>query len=76
MLVPEGVEASVPYRGPLADVVHQLLGGLRAGMGYVGAKDLTALRAYDRFVRITAAGYRESHVHDVHNITEAPNYRR
>lgn len=75
-LVPEGVEASVPYRGPLADVVHQLLGGLRAGMGYVGAPDLPALRACDRFVRITAAGYRESHVHDVQNITEAPNYRR
>jgi len=75
-LVPEGVEASVPYRGPLADVAYQLLGGLRAGMGYVGAADLAALRACDRFVRITPAGYRESHVHDVHMTTDAPNYRR
>ena len=75
-LVPEGVEACVAYRGPLDDVVFQLLGGLRAGMGYVGAADLAALRAYDRFVRITAAGYRESHVHDVRMTTDAPNYRR
>ncbi|TNF23190.1 MAG: guanosine monophosphate reductase [Deltaproteobacteria bacterium] len=75
-LVPEGVEARVAYRGALDDVVYQLLGGLRAGMGYVGAADLAALRAYDRFVRITAAGWRESHVHDVHMTADAPNYRR
>jgi IMP dehydrogenase len=74
-LVPEGVEARVPYRGPLEDVVHQLLGGLRAGMGYVGAGNLAALRAYDRFVRITSAGLGESHVHDVHMTADAPNYR-
>jgi len=75
-LVPEGVEARVPYRGALDDVVYQLLGGLRAGMGYVGASDLAALRAYDGFVRVTAAGWRESHVHDVHMTADAPNYRR
>lgn len=75
-LVPEGVEACVAYRGALDDVVYQLLGGLRAGMGYVGAPDLASLRAYTRFVRVTAAGYRESHVHDVHMTTDAPNYRR
>jgi IMP dehydrogenase len=75
-LVPEGVEACVAYRGPLDEVVYQLMGGLRAGMGYVGAVDLAALRAYDRFVRITPAGWRESHVHDVHMTTDAPNYRR
>ena len=58
-LVPEGVEGAVPYRGPLDDVVHQLVGGLRAGMGYVGAGDIAALRAYDRFVRLTSAGLGE-----------------
>lgn len=75
-LVPEGVEARVPYRGPLEDVVFQLLGGLRAGMGYVGAADLAALRACDRFVRITPAGWRESHVHGVQMTAAAPNYSR
>ena len=73
-LVPEGVEARVPYRGPLGSVVAQLLGGLRSGMGYVGAKDLGELRRRARFRRITAFGLRESHVHDVTITAEAPNY--
>ena len=73
-LVPEGVEAAVPYRGTLSEVVHQLVGGLRAGMGYVGAANIEALRAYDRFVRITSAGLGESHIHDVLLTHEAPNY--
>ncbi len=74
-LVPEGVEAAVPFRGAISSVIHQLTGGLRAGMGYVGAADIAALRAYDRFVRITPAGLGESHVHDVLVTAEAPNYR-
>jgi IMP dehydrogenase len=73
-LVPEGVEGQVPYKGPAANVVHQLIGGLRAAMGYTGAPDLGALRAKARFVRITGAGLRESHVHDVTVTREAPNY--
>jgi IMP dehydrogenase len=73
-LVPEGVEGRVPYKGPLAAVVHQLLGGLRSGMGYVGAADLAELRARSRFIRITSAGLRESHAHDVTITQEAPNY--
>ncbi len=73
-LVPEGVEARVPFKGPLADVVFQLMGGLRSGMGYVGANNLDELRAKARFVRITAGGLKESHPHDV-VITEEPvNY--
>jgi IMP dehydrogenase len=73
-LVPEGVEARVPYKGPLAEVVFQLIGGLRSGMGYVGANTLDELRAKARFVRITAGGLKESHPHDV-VITEEPvNY--
>lgn len=73
-LVPEGVEARVPFKGPLADVVFQLMGGLRSGMGYVGASSLDELRAKARFVRITAGGLKESHPHDV-VITEEPvNY--
>ena len=74
-LVPEGVEGRVPYRGPLADTVYQLVGGLRAGMGYTGSRDIEALRTGARFVRITSAGLRESHVHDVVVTQEAPNYR-
>ena len=74
-LVPEGVEGQVPYKGPAANVVHQLIGGLRAAMGYTGAADLEAFRANARFVRITGAGLRESHVHDVMITREAPNYR-
>lgn len=74
-LVPEGIEGKVPYRGPLADVIYQLLGGLRSGMGYVGAATIEELREKSRFVRISAAGLRESHVHDVIITKEAPNYR-
>jgi len=73
-LVPEGVEGQVPYKGPAATVVHQLIGGLRAAMGYTGSADLSAFRANARFVRITNAGLRESHVHDVMITREAPNY--
>jgi IMP dehydrogenase len=74
-LVPEGIVGRVPYRGLLSETIYQLLGGLRAGMGYLGARDLETLREKARFVRITSAGLRESHVHDVIITTEAPNYR-
>jgi IMP dehydrogenase len=74
-LVPEGIEGRVPYRGSLSSSIHQLLGGLRAGMGYCGAATLAELREKARFVRISAAGLQESHVHDVIITQEAPNYR-
>jgi len=74
-LVPEGIEARVPYRGTVAEIVYQLIGGLRSGMGYTGSAGVDALRTQARFVRITAAGLRESHVHDVVVTAEAPNYR-
>lgn len=74
-LVPEGIVGRVPYRGPLADSVYQLVGGLRAGMGYVGCRNIEELRTKPVFSRITAAGLRESHVHDVIITKEAPNYR-
>ncbi len=74
-LVPEGIEGMVPYRGTLSFNIHQLLGGLRSGMGYVGAKDLQELRRKAKFVQITQAGYKESHVHDVTITKESPNYR-
>ena len=73
-LVPEGVEGQVPYKGPIANVVHQLVGGLRAAMGYVGAKDLAEFHEKAEFVRISGAGLRESHVHDVTITRESPNY--
>jgi IMP dehydrogenase len=73
-LVPEGIEARVPYKGPVADVIYQLVGGVRSGMGYCGCEDLTALRTRTRFVRITGGGLRESHPHDVVVTREAPNY--
>jgi IMP dehydrogenase len=73
-LVPEGIEGRVPYKGPVGDVLYQLVGGLRAGMGYVGCADITALRTETEFVRITTAGLRESHPHDVTITREAPNY--
>ncbi|MCZ8311485.1 MAG: IMP dehydrogenase [Magnetospirillum sp.] len=73
-LVPEGVEGRVPYKGPVGAVVHQLVGGLRAAMGYTGSRSLQDLAANARFVRITNAGLRESHVHDVALVREAPNY--
>lgn len=73
-LVPEGVEGQVPYKGPAGAVVHQLVGGLRATMGYVGAPDVATLKAEGRFVRITNAGLKESHAHDIRMTNEAPNY--
>jgi IMP dehydrogenase len=75
-LVPEGIEGQVPYKGPIAPVVHQLVGGLRAAMGYVGAPTIEAFQQRARFVRITGAGLRESHVHDVMITRESPNYRQ
>ncbi|MEW6776766.1 MAG: IMP dehydrogenase [Bdellovibrionota bacterium] len=74
-LVPEGIEGRVPYKGPLANTVFQLVGGLRSGMGYLGAENLPELRRRARFVRITSAGLKESHVHDVIITREAPNYQ-
>jgi IMP dehydrogenase len=73
-LVPEGIEGQVPYKGPVANVLHQLVGGLRAAMGYVGGKDLAEFHAKAEFVRISGAGLRESHVHDVTITRESPNY--
>ena len=74
-LVPEGIEGRVPYRGPLSGVVHQLSGGLRATMGYVGCATIEDMRKKPSFVRVTNAGTRESHVHDVQITKEPPNYR-
>ena len=74
-LVPEGIEGRVPYKGPLSEMVFQLVGGLRAGMGYCGATDLKQLQEKGRFLRVSSAGLRESHVHDVIITKEAPNYR-
>ena len=73
-LVPEGIEGRVPYRGSVASVAHQLVGGLRASMGYVGAENIPDLQAKGKFVRITAAGLKESHPHDIQMTVEAPNY--
>src|SRR3954464_14449498 len=74
-LVPEGIEGRVPYKGPISDLVYQLVGGLRSGMGYCGARDIRELQQKARFLRISPAGLRESHVHDVIITKEAPNYR-
>jgi len=74
-LVPEGIEGQVPYKGPVANVVHQLIGGLRSSMGYTGCATLSDLQTKATFRRITSAGLRESHVHDVTITREAPNYR-
>jgi len=74
-LVPEGIEGRVPYRGALGKVVYQMVGGLRAGMGYTGCKDIATLREKAKFVRQSPQGLRESHVHDVVVTEEAPNYR-
>lgn len=75
-LVPEGIVGRVPYKGPISDVVYQLVGGIRASMGYCGAANICEMQQDSRFVRITGAGLRESHVHDVVITEEAPNYRR
>jgi IMP dehydrogenase len=74
-LVPEGIEGRVPYKGPVADMVYQLVGGIRSGMGYCGCRDLRELKEKATFMRLSAAGLRESHVHDVIITQEAPNYR-
>jgi IMP dehydrogenase len=74
-LVPEGIEGRVPYKGPLSDLVYQLVGGLRSGMGYCGCKNIRELQERASFLRVTSAGLRESHVHDVIITKEAPNYR-
>ncbi len=73
-LVPEGVEGRVPYKGPLSDTIYQLMGGLRAGMGYCGAPDIETMKAEGYFVKISSAGLRESHPHDINITKEAPNY--
>jgi IMP dehydrogenase len=73
-LVPEGIEGRVPHRGSLASIVSQLVGGLRAGMGYTGSKSIAELKKNGKFIRITSQGLRESHVHDVMISEEAPNY--
>ena len=75
-LVPEGVEGRVPYKGPMINIIHQLMGGLRSSMGYTGSVNIEAMRTKTQFVRITNAGIRESHVHDVMVTKEAPNYQR
>ena len=74
-LVPEGIEGRVPYKGAIAGIVHQMVGGLRSAMGYTGNATIDQLRTRGAFVRITGAGVRESHVHDVSIVKEAPNYR-
>jgi IMP dehydrogenase len=73
-LVPEGIEGQVPYKGPAANVLHQLVGGVKAAMGYTGAATLEQFRSQAEFIRITNAGLKESHVHDVTITREAPNY--
>jgi IMP dehydrogenase len=74
--VPEGIEGRVPHRGSLSSNIEQLVGGLQSGMGYVGAANLAELRKRARFVKVSDAGMRESHVHDVFITKEAPNYRQ
>ena len=74
-LVPEGIEGQVPYKGSAGTVIHQLVGGLRAAMGYTGSATVEAMRTGARFVRITGSGLKESHVHDVQITRESPNYR-
>ena len=73
-LVPEGVEGRVPFKGPLGDYVYQLVGGLRAGMGYVGSRNIDQLRRDARFTRVSAATVRENHPHDIAITQESPNY--
>jgi IMP dehydrogenase len=73
-LVPEGIEGRVPYKGPASAIIHQLMGGVRSAMGYTGSRDVQTMRTRPQFVRVTAAGMTESHVHDVSITKEAPNY--
>ena len=74
-LVPEGIEGRVPYKGTMSAIVHQLMGGLRSSMGYTGSANIEEMRTKTQFVKITASGMNESHVHDVSITKEAPNYR-
>jgi IMP dehydrogenase len=74
-LVPEGIEGRVPYKGPIGNVLHQMVGGLKAAMGYTGSTTIKDMKEKTEFIRMTSAGYRESHVHDVTITREAPNYR-
>ncbi|HCT62950.1 MAG TPA: guanosine monophosphate reductase [Erysipelotrichaceae bacterium] len=74
-LVPEGIEATVPYKGPMSDVIYQMMGGLRSGMGYCGCANIEELKEKAQFVKISNAGLKESHPHTVENVKEAPNYR-
>ncbi len=74
-LVPEGIEGRVPFKGSLSPVIHQLMGGVRASMGYTGSRTIEEMRTKPEFVRVTSAGMNESHVHDVTITKEAPNYR-
>jgi IMP dehydrogenase len=74
-LVPEGIEGRVPYRGPLRNIIHQLVGGLRASMGYCGCATMEDMRKKPQFVRVTSAGVREAHPHDIQIVKEAPNYQ-
>ena len=74
-LVPEGIEGRVPYKGPISAIIHQLIGGVRASMGYTGCADIETMRSVPQFVKVTSAGMKESHVHDVSITKEAPNYR-
>ena len=73
-LVPEGVEGRVPYRGPVSDTIYQMMGGLRSGMGYCGCRTIEQLQKNGRFIKITGAGLKESHAHDIYITKEAPNY--
>ena len=73
-IVPEGVEGRVPYRGPVSDTLFQLIGGMRSGMGYCGSGTITDLQKNSKFVRISGAGLKESHPHDIYITKEAPNY--
>jgi len=73
-LVPEGIEGRVPYKGPVSAIIHQLMGGVRSAMGYTGSQTIDDMRTRPEFVKVTAAGMSESHVHDVSITKEAPNY--
>ena len=75
-LVPEGIEGRVPYRGPLRNIIHQMMGGLRASMGYMGAASVAEIHEKAQFVKVTGAGVLEAHPHDIQITKEAPNYRR
>ena len=74
-LVPEGIEGRVPYKGPVGNVIHQMVGGLRASMGYTGAATVDEMKKKAEFVRMTGAGHKESHAHNITITREAPNYR-